>query len=142
LPPALEVERLPLLEDEAVVGTAGPAACGADIDAGGLGPSVAEQGSRGLGVVGVGVEVGRARQVAELVRRHVEAEIALGLRAYAAQSNILPEQTLGRGLRRMYMGTDVTEYVSVIGTPAFMEFVESIQNEGVELERTAMGGAR
>jgi len=64
----------------------------------------------------------------------------VGLRAYAAQSNILPEQTLGRGLRRMYMGADVTEYVSVIGTPAFMEFVESIQNEGVELERTAMGG--
>jgi type III restriction enzyme len=64
----------------------------------------------------------------------------VGLRAFAAESNILPEQTLGRGLRRMYMGTDVTEYVSVIGTPAFMEFVESIQNEGVELERAAMGG--
>jgi len=30
----------------------------------------------------------------------------VGLRAYAAQSNILPEQTLGRGLRRMYPGTD------------------------------------
>ena len=30
----------------------------------------------------------------------------VGLRAYAAESNILPEQTLGRGLRRMYFGTD------------------------------------
>ena len=29
----------------------------------------------------------------------------VGLRAYAAKSNILPEQTLGRGLRRMYFGT-------------------------------------
>ena len=64
----------------------------------------------------------------------------VGLRAYAAQSNILPEQTLGRGLRRMYFGTDVAETVSVMGTPAFMEFVESIQSEGVELERVPMGG--
>jgi len=63
----------------------------------------------------------------------------VGLRAYAAKSNILPEQTLGRGLRRMYYGTDVVEKVSVIGSPAFMEFVESIQNEGVELEHAAMG---
>ncbi len=63
----------------------------------------------------------------------------VGLRAYAAQSNILPEQTLGRGLRRMYFGTDTTEYVSVVGTDAFMDFVESIQSEGVELERKPMG---
>lgn len=63
----------------------------------------------------------------------------VGLRAYAAKSNILPEQTLGRGLRRMYLGTDTTEYVSVIGTNAFMDFVESIQNEGVTLERRPMG---
>lgn len=63
----------------------------------------------------------------------------VGLRAYAAQSNILPEQTLGRGLRRMYPGADTTEYVSVVGTDAFMEFVESIQTEGVELERKPMG---
>lgn len=64
----------------------------------------------------------------------------VGLRAYAAQSNILPEQTLGRGLRRMYFGSGERETVSVIGTPAFMEFVESIQNEGVTFERVAMGG--
>jgi type III restriction enzyme len=57
--------------------------------------------------------------------------VIVGLRAYAAKSNILPEQTLGRGLRRMYFGTDQRETVSVMGTPAFMEFVESIQSEGV-----------
>lgn len=51
---------------------------------------------------------------------------------------MLPEQTLGRGLRKMYPG-DTEEYVSVVGTDAFMEFVESIQAEGVELERKAMG---
>lgn len=67
----------------------------------------------------------------------------VGLRAYTAKSNILPEQTLGRGLRRMYtdeMEEHVSEeHVSVVGTDAFMDFVESIQAEGVELERKAMG---
>jgi len=63
----------------------------------------------------------------------------VGLRAYSAQSNILPEQTLGRGLRKMYPNNEVGEYVSVVGTDAFMDFVESIQSEGVELERKAMG---
>jgi type III restriction enzyme len=62
----------------------------------------------------------------------------VGLRAYSAKSNILPEQTLGRGLRKMYPG-GVEEYVSVVGTDAFMEFVESIKNEGVEFERKPMG---
>ena len=62
----------------------------------------------------------------------------VGLRAYTARSNILPEQTLGRGLRKMYRG-GIEEYVSVVGTDAFMDFVESIQAEGVELERKAMG---
>ncbi|MEI8206120.1 MAG: DEAD/DEAH box helicase family protein [Kiritimatiellales bacterium] len=64
----------------------------------------------------------------------------VGLRAYVAAANILPEQTLGRGLRRMYFGTDMRETVSVMGTPAFMEFVESIQSEGVTFEHVPMGG--
>lgn len=63
----------------------------------------------------------------------------VGLRSYSAKSNILPEQTLGRGLRKMYYGLD-REEVSVLGTPAFMDFVKSIQAEGVILERRAMGG--
>lgn len=62
----------------------------------------------------------------------------VGLRAYSAPSNILPEQTLGRGLRKMYPSA-VEEYVSVVGTNAFMDFVESIQAEGVVLERKPMG---
>ncbi|MFC2009285.1 type III restriction endonuclease subunit R, partial [Chloroflexota bacterium] len=62
----------------------------------------------------------------------------VGLRPYSAKSNILPEQTLGRGLRKMYPG-DVEEYLSVVGTDAFMDFVESIQAEGVVLERRRMG---
>ncbi|MEK6750076.1 MAG: DEAD/DEAH box helicase family protein [Pseudomonadota bacterium] len=63
----------------------------------------------------------------------------VGLRAYSAKSNILPEQTLGRGLRRMYFGSDTRETVAVMGTPAFMEFVESIQSEGVTFEHVPMG---
>jgi len=63
----------------------------------------------------------------------------VGLRAYSAKSNILPEQTLGRGLRKMYPGNGANEQVSVVGTDAFIDFVESIQSEGVELERKAMG---
>ena len=62
----------------------------------------------------------------------------VGLRAFGAKSQILPEQTLGRGLRKMYPG-GLEEYVSVIGTNAFMDFVESIQAEGVTLERKPMG---
>jgi len=37
----------------------------------------------------------------------------VGLRAYVAESNILPEQTLGRGLRRMY--TDLARIPSARG---------------------------
>lgn len=62
----------------------------------------------------------------------------VGLRAYSSKSSILPEQTLGRGLRKMYP-SGVEEYVSVVGTDAFMAFVESIQAEGVVLERKPMG---
>jgi type III restriction enzyme len=63
----------------------------------------------------------------------------VGLRPFSAQSKILPEQTLGRGLRRMFRGEPVPERVSVIGTDAFIEFVKGIKAEGVELEYEAMG---
>ncbi|MDA2970478.1 MAG: DEAD/DEAH box helicase family protein [Actinomycetota bacterium] len=63
----------------------------------------------------------------------------VGLRPFTAEANILPEQALGRGLRRMYMrDAGIQEYVSVIGTPAFMDFVESIKSEGVVLEYKPM----
>lgn len=63
----------------------------------------------------------------------------VGLRPYSSASNILPEQTMWRGLRRMYRDSDLKELVSVVGTDAFMDFVESIKSEGVELERRKMG---
>jgi type III restriction enzyme len=64
----------------------------------------------------------------------------VGLRAYTSKSNILPEQTLGRGLRRMYFGSGTPEYVSVMGTEAFIDFVESIKTEGVELSTSLWEG--
>jgi type III restriction enzyme len=63
----------------------------------------------------------------------------VGLRPYKAKSQILPEQTLGRGLRPMFRGQSGVEKVSVVGTDAFMDFVESIKREGVELEHAPMG---
>jgi len=63
----------------------------------------------------------------------------VGLRPFVATSNILPEQALGRGLRRMYFGQDVTEELNVVGTAAFLDFVESIKSEGVILEKKSMG---
>ena len=63
----------------------------------------------------------------------------VGLRAFEAPNEILPEQTLGRGLRRMFPGDDLNETVSVIGTPKFIGFIERIKGEGVELEYVPMG---
>lgn len=64
----------------------------------------------------------------------------VGLRPYTATSKVLPEQTLGRGLRRMFRGdTSLTEYVSIVGTEAFLDFVESVRSEGVDLVQTPMG---
>lgn len=67
--------------------------------------------------------------------------VIVGLRAYSSNAKILPEQTLGRGLRRMFRGDDrLTETVSVIGTEAFIDFVTGIKSEGVELDEAPMGG--
>lgn len=64
----------------------------------------------------------------------------VGLRSFSSKAKILPEQTLGRGLRRMYHRDEIeTEYVSVIGTEAFLQFVEEIKNQGVDLEHVKMG---
>jgi type III restriction enzyme len=63
----------------------------------------------------------------------------VGLRSYTSENKILPEQTLGRGLRRMYRGENIPEYVSVVGSDKFMDFIQSIKTEGVELEQRAMG---
>lgn len=61
----------------------------------------------------------------------------VGLRPYTATAKILPEQTLGRGLRKM-QGIEKQE-LSVVGTDAFINFVKEIKKDGVDLEEKEMG---
>ncbi len=62
----------------------------------------------------------------------------VGLRPFGADSKILPEQTIGRGLRKMFP-LNTPENLVVVGTPAFLEFVESLKTEGVEFQYSPMG---
>ncbi len=56
--------------------------------------------------------------------------VVVGLRPYTSKANILPEQTIGRGLRLMFhRTTDYVERVDVIGNKAFVEFVEQLEKE-------------
>jgi len=57
--------------------------------------------------------------------------VIVGLRPYTAKANILPEQTIGRGLRLMFRGASGTyiERVDVIGNRTFIEFVEQLERE-------------
>jgi type III restriction enzyme len=57
--------------------------------------------------------------------------VVVGLRPYTSKANILPEQTIGRGLRLMFreMASDYTERVDVIGNKAFIDFVEDLERE-------------
>lgn len=64
----------------------------------------------------------------------------VGLRPMNVESKILPEQTLGRGLRLMEPGRFAgDEKLSVIGTPVFMDFVREVEKQGVRLETVSMG---
>jgi len=65
--------------------------------------------------------------------------VVVGLRPYTSKANILPEQTIGRGLRLMFRGKpgDPTfqERVDVIGNRAFIAFVEQLEHdEDMEFE--------
>ncbi|MGH2376964.1 MAG: DEAD/DEAH box helicase family protein [Candidatus Limnocylindria bacterium] len=63
--------------------------------------------------------------------------VVVGLRPFTSKANILPEQTIGRGLRRMFRGVsaDYVERLDVIGNKAFIEFVEQLEkDEGMELD--------
>lgn len=56
------------------------------------------------------------------------------LRPYSAKSGILPEQTLGRGLRRMFPQADVPETVTVVHHPAFRKlYEEELAQEGLDI---------
>ena len=67
--------------------------------------------------------------------------VVVGLRPYSAKANILPEQTIGRGLRLMFRNeTSYTERVDVIGNNAFLKFVEDLEKlEDLKLETFEVG---
>jgi type III restriction enzyme len=68
--------------------------------------------------------------------------VIVGLRPYTAKANILPEQTVGRGLRLMFrdQGVAYTERVDVIGNKKFIEFVEQLEHEeDLQLETFEVG---
>jgi len=68
--------------------------------------------------------------------------VVVGLRPYTSKANILPEQTIGRGLRLMFRGqvADYTERVDVIGNKAFISFVEDLENlEDMTLDTFEIG---
>ncbi|MEX2162534.1 MAG: DEAD/DEAH box helicase family protein [Anaerolineales bacterium] len=67
--------------------------------------------------------------------------VVVGLRPYTSKANILPEQTIGRGLRLMFRGATLgeeavfQENLDVIGNNAFIKFVEDLEKiEGLEFE--------
>ena len=73
--------------------------------------------------------------------------VVVGLRPYTSKANILPEQTIGRGLRLMFRGRagDPTfkERVDVIGNNAFIQFVEQLErDEDIEFETVDLGRDR
>ena len=68
--------------------------------------------------------------------------VIVGLRPYTATANILPEQTVGRGLRLMFRdgGTGYVERVDVIGNRRFIEFVEQLEKEeDLQLDEFELG---
>ncbi len=57
------------------------------------------------------------------------------LRPYTSKANILPEQTLGRGLRRMTPPGEAAELVTVVEHPAFVSlYQQELEQEGLFIE--------
>lgn len=69
--------------------------------------------------------------------------VVVGLRPYSAKANILPEQTIGRGLRLMFRNEGLsgfTERVDIIGNQAFLSFVDDLEQlEEIKLDTFEVG---
>jgi type III restriction enzyme len=68
--------------------------------------------------------------------------VVVGLRPYTSKANILPEQTIGRGLRLMFQDLigECIERLDVIGNNAFLSFVEDLEkDEGVKFDTFQLG---
>ncbi len=71
--------------------------------------------------------------------------VVVGLRPYTAKANILPEQTIGRGLRLMFrdLPSSYTERVDIIGNNAFLNFVDDLEKlEELKLDTFEIGKDR
>src|SRR5258707_14117709 len=57
------------------------------------------------------------------------------LRPFSSKANVLPEQTLGRGLRRMTTPGQANEIVTVVEHPAFASlYAQELAQEGLPIE--------
>lgn len=68
--------------------------------------------------------------------------VVVGLRPYTAKANILPEQTIGRGLRLMFrsLPTSYMERVDIIGNKPFLAFVDDLEKiEQIKLDSFELG---
>ncbi len=68
--------------------------------------------------------------------------VVIGLRPYTAKARILPEQTIGRGLRLMFrdLPGEYIERMDVIGNKAFLNFVEDLEkDEGTSFDTFVLG---
>jgi type III restriction enzyme len=68
--------------------------------------------------------------------------VVVGLRPYSSKANILPEQTIGRGLRLMFRDRNsvYTERVDIIGNKKFIEFIDELErDEDLTLETFEVG---
>lgn len=61
--------------------------------------------------------------------------VIVGLRAYSSGADILPEQTIGRGLRRMDGPGNRDETLDIIGNDKFISIVNELEKEGVAITR-------
>jgi type III restriction enzyme len=73
--------------------------------------------------------------------------VIVGLRSYTSKRRVLPEQVIGRGLRKMFPEEEANvdksiNVLEVIGPPGLIDILEELENqEGIKLAEFDTGGA-
>jgi len=73
--------------------------------------------------------------------------VIVGLRSYTSKRKVLPEQVIGRGLRKMFPEEEANvdksiNVLEVIGPPGLIDILEELENqEGIKLAEFDTGGA-
>jgi type III restriction enzyme len=65
--------------------------------------------------------------------------VIVGLRAFSTKAEILPEQTVGRGLRRIDGPIKRDETLDIIGNDKFISIVNNLEKEGVAITHKNIG---